>query len=621
MIVKNRRSSTSRSVPDLDVLRSPHLSGFEPLSGEFGETITVSGYFENMIPGGLSVGQSVVDTFDQPGTTGFTFEIPNNSQSDTLNIATSGGALSSTGVLIVSLSTPTISGFYGGVTPPDAVDYDQVFVLGDSLTISGERLDLVTGVSFSGEQGAVEINAFYDQGYDILTLSLPYINPDSGFFEVKDFKGRTTVSNSEINFNIVSGFTNNLLPGETMTLSGRNVTGMNVLFPSPTGNSEFVSSSNLSNSIDGENVESITVNVPTGISFGNLRITGRRNAIDIEGDVFTPVGVITGVTGFDANLVGETGTYVSLTGINCFDPYLMSRGNTFFSGTRGVLGLSGNGPIGLEESAPTVCPFTMVSYDTGEATIGGVANTFYSKIDTILPTRELSGRLFIVDPWMKYSGALARSYEKDSYYNPSFFWENDPPRGVLTRENYILGKKTSFFSDVYTLSGTPMIFSGFYPSRGIVGHEVQISGEGLNQVTQIEFEPVDPLGLGSVQHSGTSDFAVSPPSDSVAASFLITGTTGVIAYVPEGVSRGPTTLRLIGGLGFATQTGQDRFEVLLSTTTVKYDIIETGNAAPSDDSRSMNYTIEENVGGTVFLVTRTKFPDGTTAVISSVPKP
>jgi len=64
------------------------------------------------------------------------------------------------------------------------------------------------------------------------------------------------------------------------------------------------------------------------------------------------------------------------------------------------------------------------------------------------------------------------------------------------------------------------------------------------------------------------------------------------------------------------------FNVVTRGPSVQYDIIPTGDVAPTEESsRSVNYTIEENVGGTVFLVTRTKFPDGTTAVISSVPKP
>jgi hypothetical protein len=622
MIVRNRRSFDGLTDPNLDVLRSPHLSGFEPTSGEFGETITVSGYFENMMPSGLKVGSTLVDTFDQPGTTGFTFQIPETSRSDVINVSTSGGGVSSTGMLEVYLSKPSISGFYSGITFPSVIDYDQVFALGDSLTISGERLDLVTGVSFSGEIGALEVNSFSAQGYNELTLSVPSINPDSGFFEVSDFKGRTSVSNTGINFNIVSGFTNYLLPGETMTLSGRNVSGMNVLFPSPIGSDEFVSSSNISNSINAENVESITVNIPTGISFGSLRITGRQNDINIQEEVFQPVGVITGVSGFDAGRLGLTGSNVYITGINCFDSNLISMGGTFFSGLAGVAGLSGSGMLELFPNAQTVQPLYLAEYITGTATIGGAADIFYSKIGITLPMYLASGSLFVVDPWMRSS--------------ESVFWDYGPDTGYdATIEGEVLTKKIASSPEVYAITGDNIYLSGISPERQVVGGEVELSGVNLNMITSITLNPVcgDP-NLGTVS-GGLSSNQTSP----VDVSFTPSGTTGITALIPNGFpigmaqftiagmpnrfvsSTNPLAPMLPSDLNTGEEIPSDIIEVLLNTTTVKYDIIETGNAAPSDDSRSMNYTMEENVGGTVFLVTRTKFPDGTTAVISSVPKP
>ena len=214
------------------------------------------------------------------------------------------------------------------------IDYDQVFKLGDTLTISGERLDLVTGVEFSGQSGSFGINAFAGQSYSNLSLSMPSINPDSGVFRVRDFVSRTSSHDSGINFNIISGFTNDLLPGETMTLSGRNISGMGVSFPSATGNNLFVSSANLSDSVDAQGVESITVNVPTGIVFGELEITGRQNRVRTQGNIFTPIGVITGVSGFDSSNRAETGSYISMTGINCFDRVFLEFPNSFASGVR-----------------------------------------------------------------------------------------------------------------------------------------------------------------------------------------------------------------------------------------------------------------------------------------------
>jgi len=157
-------------------------------------------------------------------------------------------------------------------------------------------------------------------------------------------------------------------------------------------------------------------------------------------------------------------------------------------------------------------------------------------------------------------------------------------------------------------------------------------------ITSITLDPVcdDPKEalLGTVS-GGLSSNQTSP----VDVSFTPSGTTGITALIPNGFPIGMAQFTIAGmpnrfvsstnplapilpsDLNTGEEIPSDIIEVLLHSTTVKYDIIETGNAAPSDDSRSMNYTMEENVGGTVFLVTRTKFPDGTTAVISSVPKP
>ena len=73
-----------------------------------------------------------------------------------------------------------------------------------------------------------------------------------------------------------------------------------------------------------------------------------------------------------------------------------------------------------------------------------------------------------------------------------------------------------------------------------------------------------------------------------------------------------------------TQSGvpYKSFEVLLSPEAIDYQVIPEGIPEPrATADATVNYTIEETVNGTVFLVTRTKFPDGSTMVINSVPKP
>jgi hypothetical protein len=77
-----------------------------------------------------------------------------------------------------------------------------------------------------------------------------------------------------------------------------------------------------------------------------------------------------------------------------------------------------------------------------------------------------------------------------------------------------------------------------------------------------------------------------------------------------------TTILLSGG---TNDTVAD-FEVLLDASAVKFNVLAEGDV-PVDATRTSQYAIEETQDGVVYIVTKTRFPDGTTAVTSSVPKP
>ncbi len=93
---------------------------------------------EEKVTSGLKVGEYFVDDYTQNAKnrevnphlnlTGFVFTVPNNIVSDVINIETSGGSVSSTGILKVSQSKPSISGFYlGRGEKPASFNRDQVF--------------------------------------------------------------------------------------------------------------------------------------------------------------------------------------------------------------------------------------------------------------------------------------------------------------------------------------------------------------------------------------------------------------------------------------------------------------------------------------------------------------
>ena len=681
--VRNRRDSCvvtpTWNKPPLGVFKRPALSGFSPLSGEYGSTVTLSGYFEDLYPSGLSFGSNIINSPNQISTTGITFEIPNNSISDIININTSGGFVSSTGILGAFLSKPSISAFYSGTIPPSTIDYNQVFTQGDLLTISGERMDLATGVEFSGVGTGVDgeatftglsgaslmVGNFVTQNYEELSFFVPGgINPVSGEFKIHDFKGRETYSNSTgVNVVFVSGFTNQLIPGEDFVMSGCNITGMDVLFPYASGGDLSVAP--LSEVAYDDGIESISLGLPTGIAFGGLAISGRSNKIELSPlagnnfnlDEFMPLGVITGVSGFDAQLTVSTGSGISLTGINVFDPSSvasnMSNTGVFVNSLSGVplVGFSGNarepGSITGEVEIRTTFPIS--NYSTGIEDIGGSADVFCSRIDIdSLPPLILSGSFFIIDPWWyKVGGARMESFldgygltnnfdvSYESYVFPS------PSGEVITGENFTgsnlldaedtrsyddLVKKLSY-SSLVDVTGTNVVVTGFGPLRGIEGTQIYVSGSGLNCVDQATFYPLGGSSRDAniAYYSGMSD-----ESGVLTVPAPLAGGVGQnrvrldnLQSFYQSAFLQHTGLAFTGYIENIPQSGSyNLFEVLPAAAAIDFEVVPSGLPEPVATSGAVvNYTAEETVGDDVFLVTRTKFPDGSTMVVSSIPKP
>ena len=637
---RNRRSSTPIVINDLNVFNQPFLSGFTPLSGEFGDTITVSGFFENMVTSGLSVGSVVSTSFDQPATTGFTFQIPNNSSTDVININTSGGIVVSSGLLGVFLSKPSISGFYSGAIAPDVIDYNQVFRPGDILTISGERMNLVTGVKFSGDGTDFVAGTFRSKGYSELSLNVPVINPESGKFSLLDFKNREVESNSTgVNIVSVTGFNNYLLPSQAMELSGYNISGMDVLFPYATGG--FATVSHFSHSlIGGGPAEKISVQIPTGIVFGEMRITGRSNSVELNNvGAFYPLGVITGISGLQADNTIESGSIISLTGINVFDKTLAPIvSNTLLIGGSGapLVGFTGNHlggevPEGVLLSlGETQQQFEINKYETGLAQIGGVNNVFYSKVEMVVPAwYRASGDLFFIDPWWSLTpDSRTESYRSQILdvlaggatspdYDRYFF----PATGDELIYNN-LNTKTSAFNNAVEFTGVTPFVSGFSPIRGGSDTEVELSGSGLNFINSVVMSNTLTRVQTSCNFSGDdTKLQINVPS----LSLNHLGNNNIIL-----AGTGPETFACHTGYTISGErTGSyisggkplNVFEYLLASQALDFQAVAGGLPEPQAElDRVVNFMAEETVGGVVFLVTKAKFPDGSTMVVSSVPK-
>ena len=189
-----------------------------------------------------------------------------------------------------------------------------------------------------------------------------------------------------------------------------------------------------------------------------------------------------------------------------------------------------------------------------------------------------TGKFFIVNPWDDTE-------------------QNSRPTSAGTETQKYLPNQVSFFPTEYKIEGTQVRATSFGPARGVTGSNVEITGLGFRAVTGVFFEV--------------------PSGETLQADFTINSATKITATVPkEGIeSRGMTNILLSGG----TNDSLSNFEVILDASVVEFNIVDADDT-PTSSTRVGNFTQRETVNGVVYLVTRTRFPDGTTAVVSSAPE-
>ena len=595
--VKNRRAFSSLRA--FTTLNTPTISGFAPASGEFGDTVTVSGYFEGIKVSGLRVGNYTIEDFSQIGigttapSTGITFTIPNPSVSDVIKIDTSGGFAQSSQILGISENKPVISGFYlGNGERPNTIFNDQVFGVEDLLTVSGERLDLVTGVSFSGATDTFVVSGFERRQSQTLTFGVPpNINSGSGVFELQDFRGRKTSSSTAISVEgggaatsvdvvTISGFTNFLVPEENFSLSGNNVTGSSIVFEGSTG--DAVVASPVSNTIEG-GVGIITAKTPDSVRAGSFYLSGRSNPSSAQLGTFYPLAVITGISGVQpsSNII-STGANIIITGLNS---------NFISSPPQGapLIGFSGSGSYESGNTQTEIFPLS--SFETGSG-IGSHPNIFYNQIKINVGSNFVgTGKFFVMDQW----GAYYRNNVDVNINN----WDEF---AVTSGDQNLQQSKVSFFDNEYSITGTRVLLSGFSPSRGITGSSISVSGEGLRSVGSVVLrQPTTNNSVyGGIQGVNDSLMKVVIPS---AASKM----------------RGVVDMDFFGGAGGSLSN----FEIIDDTSALEFNVVNpaTSTIPTASAGQVVEYTIEETVGGVVWYVTYKQYPDGTKAIVSSFPKP
>ena len=589
--------------------RQPVISGFTPLSGSYGDIITVTGFFgipastwpsSNLvgpiIPSGVSIGSHIVPEDSQFGGSNvpvylsnqnqILFEIPKNSSSDIITITTSGGTASSHQILTVFPPKPYISGYYPGTgekpytagTSNTGFLGDQVFGRGNFITITGERMNLVTGVLFSGENDLVGVSSFYNQAGSSITFNVPAsINPESGNFILKDFQDRSTdssisssISNKfpfPLHIASVSGLSSQVRYGRPFTLSGQNITGLIPRFSNPVGGLTG-SIDEPTYSVDGDGVETLTVSLPRGIVAGSVFISGRGNPYVLEtSETFLPLASAANITPGLGQRTVTTGDNILITGYNAYNPSAQSGSL--------LVGITGTGN---KDDRAEVYFYPVTGYVSGDAEIPNWTG-FRDVINFPLDSGFIgTGRFFIVNPWENFDDI-----------NSEF---------IFSESAKTLNEQINSYPFQYTIQGTRVNVTGFDPVRGVTGDNVTVSGEGFTSVSGVFFEIPD----GPV----------------LEADFTVDSDIQITATIPqEGIeARGMTSILLSGG----THDTIPDFEILLDTAAVKFNILEEGDV-PADSTRTAQFSTEETHDGVVYIVTKTVFPDGTMAIVSSVPKP
>ena len=626
-----RAATTSNLGGTLGVYQYPVISGFFPATGVIDETeITLSGAFDAVT--GLKVGDTVITGSsvkpyaNSEYTTGIQF-IPNeNLFSDRIRVLTSGGnAITESGLGIIP-GKPKVSGFWMGsandkpssvVTTGD-IDYEQVFYLGDTINISGDRMNLVSGVEFSGVglTDKILVSVFDNQDYQNLTFEIPQdINDQSGKFNLVDDFGRTGTFPSGVNICEISGHDNFKLAGEEFVISGKNIKDMDLFFQAVTGSVKR--SSSFVNTVAG--VERVKTVVPTGIMAAPVFLTGRGNSKRIMKSTFYPLPSIEGISGQNGNFSIATGANLKVTGSNFFFASGTQTGSidgyfAFFSGT------GWNGAFVDEKTGEMMMPVRVTGYQTGSNI--GVFHQWSSSQDLITvldiaPPVDFigTGHLVLTPPWRgaHYPWALQQAYIRPSINN-----ESGDSLGIGGLERAI-----ESFPDLVTSQGTHVDVTSFGPNQGITGAEIKLTGQGFNQVRDVIFNTVEERGYNSrslFDVSGIYTGILQSNAGVRAKNVSYDSDTVITVTVPNmGVShRSKVNISLIGGTNKVVKD----FEILLDNQALVERVIDSSTSTLPQVSAGevVEYTVEETIQGAAWYVTYKKYPDGTKSIINSFPK-
>jgi hypothetical protein len=501
IVVYNTVSSGSGNIP-FTFIPFPIISGFYPLSGQWGDIVKVTGLYFDLI-NNISIANLSITSYSIINSTGLSFTIPISAQTDYISLSNNVGTIKSSQVLTVVPPLVVITGF----TPTEGY-------YGTGIIVSGNYLNTIKEVHFSGiGSGYVKVNSFTGINNTGLYFSAPGNIVSERIRFVND-RGQTY--STQI-FSVISGVSAILMSPstgvfkDTILISGNFLSGSVVYFTAP--NTSLVAADNII-SVSGTG---LYFNIPSGVSSRSIVIQGRN------GRTFSPTGqliVLPTISGVSGSLSYATGTYITISGINADE-------------LSGVLGISGNN-LGIYNIA-NINEFTgdyQTGYDTvrvrindnfagtGKIFLGSFYDTTLGQISGSLTNGLLSKVLFNTPITISQPSPIITSFTPTGGANNALITING--YHLLSTNNIIFNVGANFsFGTINSISntkvtvyppfmasGTGLIYlttpfgttstgvfkldprlyiSGYVPLVGHTGDYIRISGSGLQSVTGVMF--------------------------------------------------------------------------------------------------------------------------------------
>lgn len=500
----------------------PTPSGFFPLSGQWGDSILLSGSYFDLVSS-LSISNTGINNYSITSSTGITFIIPNNSSTDYIKLNNYAGFNYTSTKLIVVPPIPIISGFI-----PQNTYYNS------GVVISGNYLNTVRELHFSGSTGGyISLTNFSGIGETGITFTVPggIVN---GLIRAVNSKG---YGYSPYQLTLISGAQINLVSQQTgafkdlILISGSGLSGSIPYLNSINGS--LIIGDNISRIGD----TGLYFNIPSGVVSSSIIVRSRNDSLSSDTGNLVILPTITGFSGynlFHALPSFDTGSYITISGINADE--LMS-----------FIGISGNGT------------YYNILYNS-EFT--GINQTGYSIINArISDVFAGTGRLFLAyenDNIINsnITGSITYANINKVLFGPQVIIQQPAPlgssvspskgnkntivtfngrnllstfnvvysNGVISQSGIIISKtNTQVLSyppsinsgigdlTVYTPFGNitftpftilPIInISGYTPTSGHINDTIRISGSGLASITGLKFSSYNAVFSGAYENA------------------------------------------------------------------------------------------------------------------------